>query len=206
MATVTPLRQPDSDPPAPALHARAMDNLAFIRDTMESAGAFTAVSGRGMIIVGFTALGAAAVAAQQPTPQRWLYTWLAAAVLAPIIQLWGIARKVRSAQTPILRGSARKFLLSFVPPMLAGALLTIVFYRADLVPMLPALWLLLYGAAIVAAGAFSVQIVPVLGAAFMLAGAVSFFAPTEWNNWIMAGAFGGLHIAFGIPIARRYGG
>ncbi|HUF66916.1 MAG TPA: hypothetical protein VMM17_13155 [Gemmatimonadaceae bacterium] len=206
MATVTPLRQPDKDPPGPALHARAMDNLAFIRDTMETAGAFTAVSGRGMIVVGFTALAAAAVAAQQPTPQRWLYTWLAAAVLAPIIQLWAIARKVRSAQTPILRGSARKFLLSFVPPMLAGALLTAVFYRADLVPMLPALWLLLYGAAIVAAGAFSVQIVPVLGAAFMLAGAVSFFAPAEWNNWIMAGAFGGLHIAFGIPIARRYGG
>lgn len=206
MATVTPLRQPDNDPPAPALHARAMDNLAFIRDTMETAGAFTAVSGQGMIVVGFTALAAAAVAAQQPTPQRWLYAWLAAAVLAPIIQLWAIARKVRTAQTPILQGSARKFLLSFVPPMLAGALLTAVFYRADLVPMLPALWLLLYGAAIVAAGAFSVRIVPVLGAAFMLAGAVSFFAPPEWNNWIMAGAFGGLHIAFGIPIARRYGG
>lgn len=206
MATVTPLRQPENEPPAPALHARAMDNLAFIRDTMETAGTFTAVSGWGMVLVGFTALAATAVAAQQPTPQRWLFTWLAAAVLAPTIQLLAIAYKLRTADTPLLQGSARKFLLSFVPPMLAGALLTVVFYRADLVPMLPSLWLLLYGSAIVAAGAFSVQIVPVLGAAFMLAGAVAFFAPPEWNNWIMAAAFGGLHIGFGVPIARRYGG
>jgi hypothetical protein len=206
MATVTPLRQPENEPPAPALHARAMDNLAFIRDTMETAGTFTAVSGWGMVLVGFTALAAAAVAAQQPTPQRWLFTWLAAAVFAPVIQLLAIAYKLRMADTPLLQGSARKFLLSFVPPMLAGALLTVVFYRADLVPMLPSLWLLLYGSAIVAAGAFSVQIVPVLGGAFMLAGAVAFFAPPEWNNWIMGAAFGGLHIAFGVPIARRYGG
>lgn len=205
MATVRPLRQQPSEPAEP-LHARAMDNLAFIRDTMESAGAFTAVSGRGMVVMGFTALAAAAVAAQQPTPQRWLYTWVAAAILAPLIQLWGVLRKVRASRLPLLRGSARKFLLSFLPPMLAGALLTVVFYRADLVPMLPALWLLLYGAAVVAAGAFSVQIVPVLGTAFMVAGAIAFFAPESWNNAIMAGAFGGLHIAFGIPIARRYGG
>jgi hypothetical protein len=173
---------------------------------METAGTFTAVSGWGMVLVGFTALAAAAVAAQQPTPQRWLFTWLAAAVFAPVIQLLAIAYKLRMADTPLLQGSARKFLLSFVPPMLAGALLTVVFYRADLVPMLPSLWLLLYGSAIVAAGAFSVQIVPVLGGAFMLAGAVAFFAPPEWNNWIMGAAFGGLHIAFGVPIARRYGG
>jgi hypothetical protein len=205
MATVRPLRQPEPDTAEP-LRARAMDNLAFIRDTMESAGAFTAVSGRAMIIVGLTALAAAAVAAQQPTPRLWLLTWLAAAMLAPLIQLWGVLRKLRASGLPLLHGSARKFLLSFLPPMLAGALLTVVFYRADLVPMLPALWLLLYGAAVVAAGAFSVQIVPFLGGAFMAAGAMAFFAPESWNNAIMAAAFGGLHIAFGIPIARRHGG
>lgn len=204
MATVRPLRQPE--PPAQPLHARAMDNLAFIRDTMESAGAFTAVSGRAMVVVGLIALAAAAVASQQPTSQGWLYTWIAAAVLAPMVQLWGVLRKVRASGLPILHGSVRKFLLGFVPPMLAGALLTVVFYRAEMVPMLPALWLLLYGAAVVAAGAFSVQIVPVLGAFFMAAGAIAFFAPASWNNVIMAAAFGGLHIAFGIPIARRFGG
>lgn len=206
MATVRPLRQPRTDPASPALHARAMDNLAFIRDTMESAGAFTAVSGWGMIVVGLTAFGAAAIAARQPTPDEWLRTWLIAAVLAPLIQLTAVVHKVRSTDIPLLRGPGRKFLLGFFPPVFVGALLTVVFYRAGLLHMLPALWLLLYGAAVVAGGAFSVQIVPVLGAAFMAAGAVALFAPVEWNNWIMGGAFGGLHILFGILIARRYGG
>lgn len=206
MATVHPLRQSSAEKPAPALHARAMDNLAFIRDTMENAGAFTAVSGWGMIFVGLTALGAAALAARQPTPDGWLYTWLAAAVLAPLIQIWAVVRKLRAVKMSLLRGPGRKFLLSFSPPMLVGALLTVVFYRAGMLDLLPPLWLLLYGAAVVAGGAFSVQIVPVLGAAFMAAGGLALFAPPEWNNWILAAAFGGLHIVFGFPIARRYGG
>jgi hypothetical protein len=205
MATVRPLRQQQRPADEP-LHARAMDNLAFIRDTMESAGAFTAVSGGAMVAIGVMALAAAGVAAQQPTPGRWLVTWLSAAVLAPVVQLLGVIRKIRAAQLPILRGSARKFLLSFVPSMLVGALLTVVFVRADLLAMLPALWLLMYGAAVVAGGAFSVPVVPVLGAAFMVAGALAFFSPESWNNWIMAAAFGGLHIGFGISIARQYGG
>jgi hypothetical protein len=205
MATVRPLRQQPATADEP-LHARAMDNLAFIRDTMESAGAFTAVSGGAMVAIGIIGIAAAAVASQQPTSEAWLATWLVAAVLAPVIQLLGVFRKIRAARTPILSGSGRKFLLSFTPSMLVGALLTVVFVRADLVPMLPALWLLMYGAAVVAGGAFSVPIVPVLGAAFMAAGALAFFSPDSWDIWIMAAAFGGLHIAFGVSIARRYGG
>jgi hypothetical protein len=205
MATVKSLRQ-RSEIEDPALHARAMDNLAFIRDTMESAGAFTAVSGWGLIFIGLTALVAAALAAQQTTPQGWIQIWLGAAILAPLIQIWAVVRKVRAAGIPLLRGPGRKFLLSFSPPMLVGALLTVVFYRAGLIEILPAIWLLLYGAAVVAGGAFSVQIVPFLGASFMAAGAVALFAPPEWSNWIMGATFGGLHIGFGIPIARRYGG
>ena len=204
MATVRPLRQ-RSESEDPALHARAMDNLAFIRDTMESAGAFTAVSGWGLVFVGLTALVAAALAAQQSTPQGWIQIWVGAALLAPLIQIWAVIRKVRAARIPLLRGPGRKFLLSFSPSMLVGALLTIVFYRAGLIEILPAIWLLLYGAAVVAGGSFSVQIVPFLGALFMVAGAVALFAPPEWNNCIMAATFGGLHIGFGIPKARRNG-
>lgn len=205
MATVRPLRQQGEDR-APALHARAMDNLAFIRDTMERAGSFTAVSGWGMVAVGITAIIAAVLASRQPTTREWLNVWLSAAFLAPLIQISAVVRKVRSARVPLLTGPGRKFLLSFSPPMLAGALLTVVFYRLGLTEVLPGVWLLLYGAAIVAGGAFSVQIVPVLGVCFMAAGALALFAPSAWSNWIMAASFGGLHIAFGIPIARRYGG
>jgi hypothetical protein len=205
MASVTPLHRPPAPEP-PALHVRAMDNLAFIRDTMEAAGSFTAVSGWGMVAVGVIAIVAATVAAVQPTVLQSLYVWMAAAVLAPVVNLWAIVRKARRAHVPLLGGPGRKFVLSFSPPILVGALLTIVLYRAGLVHAIPGTWLLLYGTAVVAGGAFSVRIVPVMGICFMLAGALALFTPPSWNPWIMAAAFGGLHIGFGIPVAWRHGG
>jgi hypothetical protein len=183
-----------------------MDNLAFIRDTMEAAGSFTAVSGWGMVAVGLIATVAATVAAAQQTEVRSLYVWIVAAVLAPVVMLWAIVRKARRAHVPLLSGPGRKFVLSFSPPVVVGALLTIVLYRAGLIGMIPGMWLLLYGTAVVAGGAFSVKIVPVMGLCFMLAGTLALFAPQSWNDWIMATAFGGLHIAFGIPVAWRHGG
>lgn len=205
MASVRPLhRVPAPEPPT--LHARAMDNLAFIRDTMEKAGSFTAVSGWGMVAVGVIATIAGTIASSQQSVLRSIYVWIAAALLAPCVMLWAIVRKARRAHMPLLSGPGRKFLLSFSPPMLVGALLTIVLYRAGVVAAIPGMWLLLYGTGVVAGGAFSVRLIPVMGICFMLAGTVALFTPQTWNDWIMAAAFGGLHIAFGIPIARRHGG
>ncbi|HWL39503.1 MAG TPA: hypothetical protein VNO75_04630 [Gemmatimonadaceae bacterium] len=205
MASVTPLhRAPATEPPA--LHVRAMDNLAFIRDTMEAAGSFTAVSGWGMVAVGIIASVAGVLAALQPTPVQSLYVWIAAAVLAPAVSLWATVRKARRAHVPLLSGPGRKFLLSFSPPLVVGALLTLVLFQAEMVAMIPGMWLLLYGTGVVAGGAFSVRVVPVMGLCFMLAGAIALFVPPHWSGWIMGAAFGGLHIAFGIPIARSHGG
>jgi len=205
MALVRPLHA-NPTPEPPALHARAMDNLAFIRDTMEKAGSFTAVSGWGMVAVGIIASIAAIIASAQHSVLRSIYVWIAAAVLAPAVSAWAIWRKARRAHMPLLSGPGRKFLLSFSPPMLVGALLTIVLYRGGVVEAIPGMWLLLYGTAVVAGGSFSVRLIPVMGICFMLAGTLALFTPPNWNDWIMAAAFGGLHIAFGIPIARRHGG
>ena len=205
MASVTPLHRPPVAE-SPALHVRAMDNLAFIRDTMEAAGAFTAVSGWGMVAVGLIATLAAVIASAQQSQLQSIYVWLAAAVLAPVVMLRAIVRKARRAHVPLLSGPGRKFVLSFSPPMLVGALLTIVLFRAGLVATIPGMWLLLYGTAVVAGGAFSVKLVPLMGFCFMLAGTLALFTPQPWNDWIMAAAFGGLHIGFGIPVAWRHGG
>lgn len=204
MTSVRPLRPPPP-PETPALHVRAMDNLAFIRNTMEAAGSFTAVSGWGMVAVGALASLVAIVAERQTTVGA-LQVWIASAVLLPIVMLGAIIQKARRAKMPLLSGPARKFVLSFSPPIVVGALLTVVMYRGGLVDAIPGMWLLLYGTAVVAGGAFSVQIVPVMGLCFMAAGVLALFSPVSWNQWIMGAAFGGLHIAFGIPIARRHGG
>lgn len=205
MTSVTPLRRPGPAEP-PALHARAMDNLAFIRDTMEAAGSFTAVSGWGMVAVGCIAMVAAVGAILEPDVSQSLLIWIAAAVTAPIVSLWAIVRKARAARMPLVTGPARKFVLSFSPPMFVGALLTIFLYRAGLSSAIPGMWLLLYGTAVVAGGAFSVRVVPIMGFSFMLIGTIALFSPPAWADALMGAGFGGLHIAFGILIARRHGG
>ncbi len=188
------------------LRDQALDNLRFIRQTMERAGSFTAVPGWGQVAVGVTALAAALVAARQTSVELWLATWLGEAVVALAIGGSTMVRKAYAVNDPILSGPGRRFGLSVLPPMVVGGLLTIALYRAGLWQALPGTWLLLYGAGFVTGGAFSVRIVPVMGLCFMFAGSVALFTPAAWGTWCMAAGFGGLHIVFGAIIARRYGG
>ena len=196
---------PDRADP-PALHTRAIDELRFIRQTMERAGAFTAVPGWGGVLMGVTALATAAVAGVPRNEPRWLVLWLADAVLAVLIALAAMTRKAQALGSPLAAAPARRFALAYVPPLAAGAVLTAVFARHGLIAQLPGCWLLLYGAALTTGGALSVRVVPIMGLMFMALGAAAFVAPVEWGHLFMAAGFGGLHIGFGLLIARKYGG
>jgi len=204
VASIRPIR-----PPAPKpveLEATAMDNLRYIRRTMERAGSFTAVPGAGGVLMGVTALVAAWMAQRQLDSARWLAVWVAEAVLALLIGIAAAARKSAHANMPLLSAPGRKFVAAFVPSMAAGALLTFVLVRAGAFSLLPGIWMLLYGAGVVSGGAASVKIVPIMGACFMAMGAVGVLAPPGWGNPLLAAGFGGLHIAFGLAISVKYGG
>jgi len=202
--TVRLAQTPPEEPPA--LHDRAMDNLRYIRETMERASSFTAVPGWGQVAIGITALVATYVAAHQSTPRGWLGTWLAEAIISLLIAGWLMDRKARASGVPLLSGPGRKVAFSLSPPMIVGALLTVVLFRKGLTGAIPGMWLLLYGTGVVTGGMYSVSIVPVMGVCFMALGAAGIFAPAAWGNWLMAAGFGGLHIVFGSIIARKHGG
>lgn len=189
-----------------ALGDRAMDDLRFIRKTMERGAAFTAVPGWGGVGMGATAVIAAVLASRQTTTDGWLLVWTLEALLAVGLGAVAMQRKARRARLPVLSGAGRKFLLSFLPPALAGVALTWALWQAGATALLPGAWLLLYGAAVVTAGTFSVRVVPVMGVCFMVLGVAALLAgPGAGDLWMAAG-FGGLHIAFGTNIARRHGG
>jgi hypothetical protein len=195
-----PSRQPT------ALQDQALDNLRYIRQTMERAGAFTAVSGLGQVAVGVTALVAAWIASIQSSVETWMLTWSAEAGLAFTIAGLTTHRKAQAAGDSLLSWPARRFLMAFAPAMVVGGLLTVYFYHSGSVETLPGIWMLCYGSAVLAGGALSVRVIPVMGASFILAGTLALFAPPAWGNAIMGAGFGGLHIVFGVLIARRYGG
>lgn len=213
-----PSALPDRHAEPLPIHGQAIDDLRYIRSTMERAGAFTAISGWGLVLAGVSALGAAFLASRQPTREAWLGTWLAEALLALMVSLWASSRKARAALIPLLNGPGRMFVFAFTVPMVVGALLTVASagvstggpvgtaLGAPLDGRLAAIWLLLYGAGIATAGAFSVRIVPTMGLVFVALGAAALFSPVGWGNAYLAAGFGGLHIIFGVMIARQHGG
>ena len=189
------------------IHAHAIDNIRFIRDAMSRAASFTAVPGWGGVLMGITAIVTASISGPPDDSLRWVLVWFADAAIAAAIALVTMTMKARRIGAPLSTAApAYRFALAYVPPLVAGMVLTPVFATMGLMARLPACWLLMYGTAAATGGASGVRIVPLMGVCFMGLGVVAFAAPASWGHWLMAAGFGGFHIAFGLVIARRHGG
>jgi len=200
------MSKPDHhDTAATSLHGVAADNLRFIRTTMENATAFTGISGKGYALAGLTAIAAAWIAAQQTLPLLWLAVWLLEATLACSVTLLLSADKARRQGKSLWSGSGRKLLFAFLPTMAVGAVVTLAFYLQGNTVLLPGLWLILYGAGVMTAGAHSIRPVPLMGFLFIMLGSAQLLVPATANLTLALG-FGGLHLAFGILIWRQHGG
>jgi hypothetical protein len=183
-----------------------MEDLQFIRRTMEVSGSFTAVPGWGMVAVGATALGAGLMAYRQVYMLQWIEIWLGEAMIGLAIGLWSMWMKATRTGVMLLAAPGRRFALGLAPPLVAGAVLTQVLCHHDAIKAIPGMWLLLYGAAVMTGGAFSIRVVPVMGVCFMALGLAALMTPASWAlAWMLAG-FAGLHLIFGLLIARNYGG
>jgi len=189
------------------IHSHALENIRFIRDAMSRATEFTAVPGWGGVAMGVTAIATAIVSGPPDNSLRWVAIWFGDASVAAAIGLTTMTIKARRGGTPLSSAApAYRFALAYLPPLVAGMILTPVFATLDLMARLPGCWLLLYGTALASGGAFSIRIVPAMGVAFMIIGTLAFAAPASLGHWFLAAGFGGLHIVFGLIIARRYGG
>jgi hypothetical protein len=188
-----------------SINDRAVRDLRYIRETMESAGSFTAVPGWGGVLMGLTALATVLITRNMVSRDAWFFIWIGEAVVASAIGVLGTVRKARILKK-ILKGPGRKFAMSLLPALIGGAIFTVVLYQQHLFGLMPGVWLLFYGVAVMSCGTYSVKVVPLMGLGFMLLGTVALLVPWYWAQWTMATGFGLLHMAVGVVIARRYGG
>jgi hypothetical protein len=172
---------------------------------MERATSFTAISGQAYILMGVTSVGAAWLASVQPTPWRWLLVWVVELVVAGALAVGLTARKAHAMGVPMRSYAGRKLILAFTPPMVVGGLLTAAAFASADYGLVPGIWLALYGTGVMAGGAYSVRVVPMMGAAFIALSAVALLAPVN-GDLLLGLGLGGLHVLFGTVIWRRYGG
>ena len=189
-----------------ALNERAIESLEFIRTTMARSAPFTAVSGAGGMAMGVLALVAAAIARSSSSNEQWLTVWVLSAAVAVPVGVVLMRAKARRHDLALWSAAGRRFAQGFVPAIAAGAVLTFGLVRADAVDLVPAVWLLLYGAGVLAGSSSSVPVLAWLGALFMVLGVVSLFTPPAWRDLWLAAGFGALQIGFGAYIARNHGG
>ncbi len=207
MAQPQTIRKEETRPNQPInIGDRALDNLKFIRETMERSTVFTSVPGYGGILMGATAIVAAYIAYSQASIRDSLTVWLTEAVLAFFIGLLAMWQKTKLSKTSLFSTPARKLLMNSVPPMLCGVFITLGLWRFGHFEVMIPVWILCYGAAVVCGGAFSVKAVPIMGWCFIALGAIAFFLPANTGQLMMGLSFGVLHIVFGLIIGRRFGG
>jgi hypothetical protein len=207
MSKIPALKQIDDQQIEPEkLSDRAIENLRFIRETMERSTHFTAVPGYGGMLMGVTAVVTAYIAAQQIYLRDWLIAWLVEAGLAFSIGLLAMWQKSKLADQSLLSIPARKFAFGFTPPLVVGVVITLGLWRYEHYEVMAPVWMLLYGTSVVTGGAFSVRVVLIMGWLFIALGALGFALPAVYGDYLMAASFGLLHIVFGAIIAKRYGG
>jgi hypothetical protein len=184
----------------------AEESLQFIRRAMERSATFTAVPGLGGVGMGAVGLAAAILAASQPSAERWLSVWLLAAAVAVAIGAISMWRKAARSGAPLTGAVGRRFATSLAAPLVAGAALTWGAWTNSALALIPGIWLLLYGAGVLAGGVYSVATVRVIGLAFMALGLAALVTPAAWGNLWLGAGFGGLHLGFGLYITKRHGG
>jgi hypothetical protein len=193
-----------SEAPA-AIESRALGTLAYIRASIESSSSMD-VPGMAGIVMGIIGVLTAIMVSLPRWAPHWLGIWLVAAAVSLLLGGALMARQIaRRGHTRYL-GPARKFLLCLCPALFAGAVLTLVLWTAGMTSVIPGMWLLLYGCAVLSASTVTTagitRLIGIMGALFVALGLMTFALPTTAHTAMLGLGFGVLHIIFGILIGR----
>jgi hypothetical protein len=187
------------------IESRALGTLAYIRRSIDSSGSM-AVPGMAGVVMGGIGIIATIVASVPHGVAHWLGIWLVAAAVALVVGGATMARQAADSGHARYLGPVRKFLLCLCPALFAGAVLTFLLWRTNETQMIPGVWLLLYGCAVLSASTVTVartmRLISIMGVLFMLLGLLAFASPPRMHTAILGLGFGALHSIFGVLIGR----
>jgi len=184
-------------------------DLRTIRALMERARSYRHLPPAAAFTAGALAVAGAgatdAILARAPIAQslgRLGLVWgavLVAAAAGWVLLAW---RSVRREGAPFVTPLAIEILHALWPPLVGALALTAALSRAGAAELVPAVWMLGYGAGAVAAGGFARRAVRWLGVAFVLAG-LAHLALAPAPAVALGATFGGFHLVFGLVLAVR---
>ena len=188
-----------------AIESRALGTLAYIRASIESSSSMD-VPGMAGIAMGVVGLLAAVIVSLPGFTPHWLRIWLVASAIALLVGGASVLRQIAARGRSRYLGPLRKFLLCLCPALFAGAVLTWTLVRTGMSGVVPGVWLLLYGCAVLSASTVVSAVVArylcVMGAAFAALGMVTSALPAAAHNLMLGLGFGVLHVVFGVLIGR----
>ncbi len=191
----------------------AEENLNTIRTLMERASVYRRALGPIAIAVGLFGLVAAAVA--EPLgwdqPVHFAEYWLAVGVMAVLLALVLVRRQALRAEEEFWSSPTRRVAHAMAPLLLAGLGLGILELASapaarDSIRLI-ALWMVLYGGALHAAGFFMRRGLRLAGWVFVVLGSICLSLHAFYNlswlheqhaHWVMGWAFGANHLVYGL--------
>lgn len=195
----------------------AKENLRVIRQTMERSTRYTTLSGWSGVLIGLLAilsvwmtdviihhLHQSHLGVRSGAPVL-ATLWIGAMAVAVGVEFACNKRRAARVGKRVVSRLGAHIILAALPAFVTGGILTLFFYEHNLIFQIWGAWMLCYGLAICAVGLFSIRPVSVLGGAFVLSGALTLLLPVPFHFFMMALAFGGYHIIYGVMMARKYG-
>lgn len=191
----------------------AAENLQVIRTLMERSALYRRALAPIMIFNGIVGLagGALGWVLHISSTQAFIGYWAAVGVFTLAGSFVLVRRQALKVSEPFWSPPTRRVAQALAPPLFAGSvsvLLPLLCPGWDFLQPwgLPALWILLYGCALSAAGFFMQRGIKLLGWLFILCGCALMATRCHTGHSlsladghkVMAGVFGGLHLAYGV--------
>jgi hypothetical protein len=193
-------------------------DLQTIRAALEANSRLTSLSGAALIASGVLAFMAAGFTAQagaaEPVARLALSTellhklvilWGSTLLLSVTLNLLGMMYRARKDGQPLAARLGRRVLFAMLPALAVGGALTAGLTLQGHLDIIFGVWMLCYGAALIAASAHSLTSVRMLGIFTLLGGVLGVIPGLNLDFVMYTSTFGAGHFLLGVWVGVRYG-